>query len=281
MRPLVPSQALLQSRAFSPQRGQRSTGVAGAARAQAPTFVLDRLADYALLHGLPFEYLVPHSALLPSESLRFFAIDEAWMTAFRRGVLSVGDRSTRDELAAGAHDTADLLDVRRRRRGQAPAAAKVEHDAAPGTLVTGFLLRSALLAEYPGMQIRAYDREAAALPLLRLDRPAQGVLLGLFAGALASLVLEEPHHGLRLGVDSAYQGSKLQLRRGNGTLAGGAEVEVPMRSNGAPGVLDVSELARRIAQSQVAGVPDTRGGGALAIQLLQPPVRQRFERQDP
>ena len=70
----------------------------------------------------------------------------------------------------------------------------------------------------------------------------------------------------------------LQLRRADGRLAGGASVAVPMRAGAASGVIDIAALAQRIAQSGTPDVLTAISSSALALQLLQPPVRQRFRR---
>ncbi len=278
MRPLVPPEALLnRHRAADSDRLSASADGGGP-----PELVLNRLADLALLHGVPFEYLVPDPALLPPESLRFFRIDPQWVAALHAGVLAVGERSTADALARRASGVPKVASrtaaVRDRRRGRACDAANEE------TEVTGFLLRSQLVTDYPGLQVRGAAGPAAA-PLLRLDRPAAGVLIALFAGILTSVTLEEPHHGIRLGVDGDLGAAFVRLRGSDGRLVqqGGAApgVPVPFRPGGATDVIDVTELARRITQAAVPGVPPVVGSGTLALQLFQAPVRQRFERPSP
>jgi hypothetical protein len=230
---------------------------------------------------------VPDARDLPPESIRFFALDPSWITALHEGVLSVGERSSvdanaRKALRVPAWNRRMAL-VRDRRRGRASGAALArERASAPApSSVSGFLLRSTLVSDYPGMQVRAVATltpDAPSMRLLRLDRPAPGVLLALFEGTLAAVVLEEPHHGIRVGVDTSPNGNVLQLRRADGRLAGGASVAVPMRAGAASGVIDIAALAQRIAQSGTPDVLTAISSSALALQLLQPPVRQRFRR---
>lgn len=261
-----------------------------------PDFVLDRLADMTLLHGVPFEYLVPDARLLPIESIRFFKLEPSWIRALQEGVLSVGERSSADTVTRRFRGvpliTRRLAAVRERRRGRqvdASATARATNDrAAESTVITGFLLRSTLVTNYPGLQVRAYtstNPPAVPLQILRLDRPAFGVLLALFDGLMGAVEIEEPHHGIRLGVDVTKNGSIIQLRVASGTLvqqgASQASVPVPFRSGGADGVINFQELMHRISQSGVQGVPTETTSSMLALQLLQPPVCQRFERRTP
>lgn len=297
MKPLVSPTVLLDR-----QRDSHRTALSRArldARADDsayPSFVLDRLADMTLLHGVPFEYLVPDARLLPEESIRFFRLDPDWIRALHEGVLSVGERSNADAVARRSRRlppvTGRLAAVRERRRGRPVDAStstrRTAELALENDIITGFLLRSAVVTNYPGLQVRAYDTtdpSAAPLTILRLDRPSFGVLFALFDGSIAAVEIEEPHHGIRLGVDETESGAILQLRGADGHLVVSEEppswIPVPFRAGGAAGVLDVKELMRRISQSGVPGVPTGATSSLLALQLIQAPVCQRFERSTP
>ena len=51
--------------------------------------LVDWLARLVLLYPVPFHYLVPHQSLLPSESIRFFHLDDNWVDALLDGALSI------------------------------------------------------------------------------------------------------------------------------------------------------------------------------------------------
>lgn len=262
---LVDARRALAEEAASPRRSAAAARRATAAGAGAadvsmalPALVEDRLRAIALLHDVPFGYLVPDLALLPPESLRLFRVNEEWVRATQAGLLSVAEDSTSDTAA----------------RAAAPGFART------GTL-TGFALRTRLVAENPGLQVRAYDAAGVQLEPVRIERPAAGTLLVIVAGVLDAVHIEEPHHGLRLGVGSSPSGDVVRVRRGDGVLATSAagaavEVPVPTRAGAPPGVLDVAELARRITRAAAPGAPPATGPAALALHLLQPAVRQRF-----
>src|SRR3954464_236065 len=53
-------------------------------------YVAAKLAQLRLLDDVPFAHMVPDAALLPPESLRFFALDGAWTDALVAGAQAVG-----------------------------------------------------------------------------------------------------------------------------------------------------------------------------------------------
>lgn len=174
--------------------------------------VLEFLARLRMLEGVPFNTLVPDADLLPVESIRFFYLDRAWTDALVQGALSVGtanslERAQLDRLYPKVEEEIDETERRVRSPGSEPTLT--------GTagVVTGFLMRSAAVAGWPGMHIRAYDAEpldndediapeshSDRVKLLRLERLAPSVLLALFDGIPNVLHIEEPRQGLQFGV---------------------------------------------------------------------------------
>ena len=81
------------------------------ATAPLPEDLATWLSRLRLLHGVPFQYLVPDEALLPPESIRFFTLDAAWIDTLTDGALSIGRTLSPDpgarlsglEAGAGAH----------------------------------------------------------------------------------------------------------------------------------------------------------------------------------
>ena len=98
--------------------------------------ITDWLIRLASLQGVPFGYFVPHPQVLPVESVRFFTVDPNWIAALVDGALSlgvpVGPRLVVPETLADD-------------RSLQPHA---------GT-VTGLLMRSAIVAGWPGVTVVA------------------------------------------------------------------------------------------------------------------------------
>jgi hypothetical protein len=197
-----------------------------AAADRVPEPMRNFLARLRLLYGVPFNYLVPDSRLLPVESIRFFYIDRNFTDRLVDGALSVGKTTTREFLHAQQMnpDVRQRVDdeervLRRQLRGDsigtitAPKAADL----------TGLLLRSRAVSGWPGLEVKAYRGVApgaepargAQLPLLRMDRLAPDVLFCIFEGIPSRVDIEEPREGIQFGVD-------LNDRDGDGVVEGDA-----------------------------------------------------------
>lgn len=170
-----------------------------------------QLGKWMLLESIPLHYLLPDPALLPPESLRFFALDRRWVTALLDGALSLGEEpgsafgsqirtalarlaiNGMEDVRAGFHDDSSL-DTRR------PGEAE------PWPEITGFVLRSRAVGGWPGMDFEGRaagagaDTPGARLDMLRCERFASEIVLCLFRGAVATVDLIEPGEGTHFAV---------------------------------------------------------------------------------
>ena len=91
-----------------------------------------------LLEGVPFHYLVPDERMLPVESIRFFQLDPIWMECLVDGAFSVGRvlRSDHEQDKSQKESHFNKLLPRQ---------------------VSGFLIRSDVVAGWPGLQADGYD----------------------------------------------------------------------------------------------------------------------------
>jgi hypothetical protein len=154
------------------------------------------LADLQELIGVPFCYLVPDARMLPPESIQFFAVDPNWTAALTDGALALAATT-----APAAAATATL-------RPAALAATAVT------TGYSGFLLRSAAVSNWPGLTVAGYadPQTITPLSLVRIERLAPTVLLGLFAGLVQHVELTEPAQHLHFGVSLTANGLAVPLR---------------------------------------------------------------------
>ena len=281
----------------------------------APDDVSAWLADLQALVGVPFAYLVPDSRMLPPESIRFFAVDPNWTAALVDGALSIAATTApaaaaSEALRPGALTAARQAAASRLRAPAAPqpaapaprpaaaadepatptdepgaadepAAAADESAAGVTPTYSGFLLRSAAVADWPGMQVNGYaDPQAAtpALPIVRLERLAPTILLALFAGMIQRVDLTEPGQHLYFGVVPLSGGLSVPLRSvepatAGAQLAGDPTVTVRCRPDPNRTVLDVTATVAAVEQG--LGVSSLSPSG-LGLQLLQPPPSQTF-----
>ena len=181
------------------------------------------------LAGVPFGYLVPDEGMLPPESIRFFRIDTAWTQALLDGAFSLGrDLTTDADAAAMALDRAVAPAVHAAARAAAPRRVRPLAMAAPTpgrpdpgqpVVWTGFLMRSRVVIEYPGLGVNAFPSgaddtdPAAMLPIVRLDRlgPDLDTLICIVDGDAASFEIHEPPEHLHFGVHS-YNGRSRRPR---------------------------------------------------------------------
>ncbi len=267
-----------------------------------PPYMESFLAHLRVLVGVPFEYLVPDERLLPTESIRFFYLDRSWTDRLVDGALAVGQIGSREGAHYHAHaaQLSTLLD--QSERMVRPLQRKVDFDTAktqveanpsPADVVTGFILRSSVVRQWPHMDVRAYsrvipepydavDHVADQLHALRIELLAPSVMIALFEREPQMVILEEPHHGVQFGVRHTGARLTIPLRDGLGNQISVANASVPVNAPVRPGHNDVLRVAalRDALQAARAAHPtavDQTGAAAFAISVLDPPWRQHFQ----
>lgn len=162
------------------------------------------ISRLALLYPVPFDYLVADGRMLPVESLRFFYLDRNWINALIDGAISIGTESSRDsfytEMTHGLIKDAAMQAIQIERAnllGIDPAPSQMSEG-----LISGFLLRSALVSGWPNLAVRPkMNGGDTALKILRLDHLSPTVLFCLVEGVPDYFEFSEPQEGMRFGVD--------------------------------------------------------------------------------
>lgn len=302
--------ARMVAKAQVPDTGDDSGPEAGM-----PPYMESFLAHLRTLVGVPFDYLVPDSRLLPPESIRFFYLDRSWTDRLVDGAIAVGKIGTREQAHHQAHSPAlqQQLDISERlvrglQKKQGPFPdLKASNDASnkyPATAVTGFLLRSSAVSGWPHMEVRAYnqviaepfvaadytgcqqpggtDDKPCQLRTLRLERLSPSVMMGLFEGVPKLVLFEEPHHGVQFGVTTISGIAQLDLRDATGQQIlvdkKTQDISVPVRAWNNR-VIAVTALRDALAaqRSNFPQMPPQDGSANFAVEVLNPPWRQRFE----
>lgn len=213
-----------------------------AEKSDLPTMVDQWLSMTSLLHNVPFNYLVPDERMLPVESIRYFTFDPLWIASLLDGAFSIGRVSPAAHASDGHH------------------SAKVAAMAQPQ--VSGILLRSAVVAGWPGLLVDGYDYtfdasnkdkdeeeipDSYRLPCLRLEKLSSNVLIALFAGDAKVIDVHQKPQTIHFGVDKRIdeQGNETfskRLRNGEGDEAPTERLTtLPWRDNH-PGVVDMTKL---------------------------------------
>lgn len=168
--------------------------------------IVELMTRLKLLYEVPFSYLVTEENVLPPESLRFFCIDGNWTDALVQGALSLGRVSEQDgDFDRAVHRVsapAANCRLRQVRLGlmhenhKRDTEGKEQNTASE--IQTGFLLRSALVRQWKGLEItgKSGDRQ---IEILRMETLADDILIAIFDGELTDLVIAEPQTGLRFG----------------------------------------------------------------------------------
>lgn len=176
------------------------------------------LGRLKLMHGVPFNYLVPNTDMLPEESIRFFYVDVLWLDYLQEGAMSIGRSTSSQEV----HDQSFSEDISfMSRHGMRSERERVLghllnhlHPSAKAKLaasasipvdekVTGFLLRSGVVSGWEGLEVEAfYDVEQTnPATLLRMDHLSPNVLFCMYEGEVKSFRIHEHPEVLHFGVD--------------------------------------------------------------------------------
>lgn len=294
--------------------------------------VVSWLSRLRLLEGVPFPYIVPSEGMLPNDSIRFFHVDRNWLDALVDGALSVGVIDSRGALAATEVEKREELyqklmnqlnereitanpyrrsiaayskikgvdfeqargktmDAKFTAMGQIFSGIQYEM----GGSVTGFLLRSSIVRDYPGIEISAYHApqfvnnedhkgydDEYLLDTLRQVRLSESIMLCLFNGIPSHLRIKEPSEGIRLGVDNS-PGKEIDsegiwkfeadFKDINGIQDQNKTIPVSIRrGTNDTSVLKISDLLE--VDGWTGGLSK---GGLVATQLMQFPYQQDFQ----
>jgi hypothetical protein len=296
----ISSPEALRTRMINPAQVDSTQPEAGM-----PPYMESLLAHLRVLVGVPFDYLVADARLLPDESIRFFYIDRSWTDRLVDGAIAVGKIGSREQSHHQAHAPAvsqqlDLTEriVRSVQRGVdtfVNLKAQNDRNTTPADIITGFLLRSAAVSGWPHMDVRAYDQDIPEildpadpsvqqhqLLTLRLELLSPSVMLALFQGIPHLVYLEEPHHGVQFGINDTPGGFFMDIRSATGfqlpSPQNPTSIPVPVRAANSR-VIHVAAL-RKTLSSEIAAnptMPPQNGSANFAVEVLQPPWRQRFE----
>jgi hypothetical protein len=223
------------------------------------------------------------------ESIRFFYVDPNTLDALCEGAQSVGLQNSRDALQHSlVRDTMRAAAISRAHSRRASLIGRnlVADDVAPSDPVAGFLLRSAVVSGWPGLDIKAFTDIAGTDPImpLRIDHIASDVLIALFPKVPARVDIEEPKEGLVFGVEPVDGQWEVGVRNITGTDTQMGKLtgdNVTLGEDGGSfvrdgGVLEVDALQLELSK-KLANSSDVWGPAAYALQMVDAPQRMIFD----
>ena len=220
-----------------------------------PEYQKSWLLSLSLLDGVPFNYLVPHESMLPTESIRFFKMDPLWIISLLDGAFSMGRTLASDVL----HETTSCS-------GQMPAYKY---------FVSGFLLRSQVVSGWPDLVVNGYDDDGT-VTILRQARLGEQVLLVLFDGYITHVEITQKSEALHFGFDHVQAGDgtfhyEKELRATDGT---GSSADDNYKLDITPYLrttrtIDLKSLADEIAQCASGPQYDSLNAGQFGFEMIE------------
>lgn len=213
------------------------------------------LAGLKTLSEVPLHYLVPDlEAMLPKQSIRFFQLDMNWTRSLTDGAFSLGRVTTADlKQDEESHSIIDLQadhSARLLRNNPAPDWDS-ENGEESRESITGVLIRSDIIVNWPGLEVEAFGEDCNGLleadhrlPLIRMQRLADNILMCLFEGNIARVDIHPPAEGLHYSIDESKQAMK--IRNPQSGRYDDDPKYVGIINKEKPGVLDIDSLAKEI-----------------------------------
>jgi hypothetical protein len=301
-----PDRAPLAAPSANGRRAKRAPAVADlralhehdAVRAHVRAHIQDALTDgpvqdmagwlgrLRLLEGIPFVHLVPDARMLPVESIRFFYVDPNTLDALCDGAQSIGLQNSRDALQQDlVRPTLRAAAISRAHSRRASLIGRnlVADDVSPSDPVAGFLLRSAVVSGWPGLEIKAFTDTAGTDPIipLRIDHIASDVLIALFPKVPARVDIDEPKEGLVFGVEPVTGQWQVGVRNISGPDIGKVIDNLTLGTDGVNflrdgGVLQVDALQLKLSE-KLAKDSAVWGPAAYALQMVDAPQQMTFD----
>lgn len=217
------------------------------------------LESLSLLQGIPLNFLVPNEKMVPPESLKFFYLDWFWVESLLQGAFSIANSMNESAVPDIKNNTE--LEIKQ---------------------VTGIILRSQLVADFPELKVDASEKEveklrnipaAQRLEVLRNDQLNEETRLFLFRGNVKYLDLYLRPDGLHYRLNAISP-----LRDTEGHQIEGQEFgEVPFR-NQTQSILNMNRLMERIpeAESQSDEKTTKKTSAQMGMQLIRGSEKLRF-----
>ncbi len=151
-----------------------------------PQKLLDKFTSWKALNGIPYRYLVPDATLVPSESIRFFRLDNNWVNAFLCGAFSIGHTVEADL-------SGELLKVLLNSK---TVTNPTEHKT---DVYSGFFINSMVVSGWPDFKVDALNTTGASISLVRKEDLDVNSRIYLIKGEFSQLEFYLPQNKMHSG----------------------------------------------------------------------------------
>jgi hypothetical protein len=206
--------------------------------------IRDFIESLHILKPVPYNYLVPHEAYLPPETIRFFFIDPNWINALVDGACSIGD------LVKGEEHLRKALLSKEEKKNR---PHRQQH--------FGFLLRSSIVNVWPGVEIRMKQQDGKELIPVRHERLGEDLIISIVPAPIHRIEFRMPEEGLHFGITySKKEGYYKKIRKQGVQSDQWPKIPVTLNEKLCVPVLDLTEelgknyatFAFRMIQSSTA-----------------------------
>ncbi|KAF5647993.1 hypothetical protein F52700_1207 [Fusarium sp. NRRL 52700] len=185
--------------------------------------------DALFLANVPWYHLFMEPSSLPPNSIRFFYVDPTWLNAYLDGALSIGNHVEGDQDSVRAAIKLQLQTFF--------ATKNTKSGYQPQVPISGFLLRSPLVADFEDLGIQAPRKtKDSRATILRRVKLAPDILLVLFDRALNNVefpqgieICQPPHEQCFLAYNGKIEDGKIEMAYRNITTKSASPDNVPMK----------------------------------------------------
>lgn len=179
---------------------------------------------------IPASYLVPDQNMLERESIRFFHVDPNWQTSAMLGAFSVGGSwEAVDQLAQNSFNT--FLDEL-------------------NTTTMGFLLRSDVVAGWPGIIIEGTSTDGVDVIIPSKHHLSSNVLLCLFDQEISKVIFHQKPEVIHFGLLKSNSDFSKSIRDNDGNKVDTYKLKTMDWKSKSDRVLDMATLAKNMGEDQ-------------------------------
>lgn len=243
--------------------------------------IIEWFARKKLLYDVPLNYLLPNPDYLPSESIRFFYMDDNWIDSLISGAFSIGVSIKKDievlkklkeyikpEIIKKAQEIRDEL------LGKALGKYRKEG-------VCGLLLNSSIVSGWKGLEVEGFI-DKTSVNIVRMDHLSENILLCIFDDIPKEIRITEPQQSLCFGFirdtkdDKEYKKVQLRTVRGNnlGKAIDGEFYKLADEIIDENSVVNMDLLQKKLAKDLGK---EYLTSSEFALQMIKAPQRVVFE----